>query len=410
MKERTVILAHAGKQHSYQVAKALLELECLEKFYTSSYVSSALWQRYFLQTRNTYFSRRFLPGLSGKRVDANWRFEVKEVLLRKAFGKSKRVQEAVYARDVAFDQYVARQLRRQPGEIYWGFQGSCYASLQAARAEGKITLCELATAHVTAAKRILGEEARLHPEWADSIDNLEFPASYEKRLEEEPLCADWTIAASDFTRRSLLEAGVPADRILVLPLGFDPTRIPFHPKKESDPAAPLKLLYAGTVTQRKGVKYLLEAMQGIAAKEVELHVIGGIQGSGKAFRQYERVYTYHPPVAQETLFEAYGQYDALVLPTIFEGFGLVIVEALAAGLPVITTSHSTGEALIKNGDNGYLVPIRDVSALRTAIEALKEKKATGAYLAMRANARQSVEEYSWLQYQSRLEALLKTIS
>lgn len=404
-----VTVSHAGKQHSYHLANALYNLGMLDKFYTSSYVNNLWLQQYLLKSGNQYWTRRFYPGLGGKYVDANWRFELKEVILRKLEGKSARVQEAVYARDVAFDQYVAGQLHKRKSQCFWGFQGSCLASLKAANAHGKLSICELATAHVTGAKKILGEEIKLQPEWADSMDNLVFPADYEKRLSEEPHVAQYAVAASQFTVSTLLDDGIPASRILYLPLGFDVSYIPYQPKLTVDDR-PFKFLYAGTVTQRKGISYLLDAMEHLKpGKSAELHIIGGIQGSGEAFRKRKHLYIYHTPVSQLELFKLYSHYDALVLPTIFEGFGLVVVEAMAAGLPVITTPHSIGPELIQSGVNGYIVPVRAVEPLAHAMQSLLDMP-TDSYLAMSRAAHETATQYSWDKYRERLAQILRQLN
>jgi starch synthase len=309
---------------------------------------------------------------------------------------------------MSFDSYVAEQLHGRKSDVFWGFQGSCHDSLKAAKASGKIAVCELATAHVTEAKRILGEEAQLHPEWADSIDNLVFPAHYEQRLAQEPHLADKVVAASAFTKQTLIAAQIPENKIITLPLGAAIDHVPFQLNSQDKISKrPLKLLYAGTVTQRKGIKYLLEAMKLLEKGTATLEIVGGVQGSGQAFRSYSG-YEYRAAVSQMELFQMYRDYDALVLPTVFEGFGLVIVEAMAAGLPVITTSHSIGPDLIKNNENGYIVPIRDTPALVKAIEALR-RKSDDEYLAMRVAARQSAEQYSWETYQQRLKLILEKI-
>ncbi|MES2389186.1 MAG: glycosyltransferase family 4 protein [Bacteroidota bacterium] len=400
-----ITVSHSGKQHSYHLAKALLNLQSLDVFFTSSYVASPALQNYFIKSGNTYFSRRFEEGLGGSKVDANWRFELREIILRKLYGKTGRTQNAVYERDVNFDAYVAGKLPNRKADAFWGFQGSCHSSLQKANDLGRISLCELATAHVTAARRILGEESLLHPEWADSIDNLVFPAPYEKRLVEEPHIAKYAVAASAFTRQTLLEDGIAPEKILTLPLGFDLQHVPYPERNDDITKRPLRLLYAGTLTQRKGLLYLLSAMRSLKNENIELHCIGGIQGSGKALKEFSDNYIYHSPVSQAELFGMYGAYDALVLPTVFEGFGLVIVEAMAAGLPVITTPHSMGPELVRDNVNGWIVPIRDISALSTAIMKLRHK--TGdEYLAMRQAARDSAGAYTWDVYAQRLGSLI----
>lgn len=406
---KKIILSHSGKQHSYHVAKALLDLGYLDKFYTSSYITSPYLQKKLLKHGDTFWSRRFLTGLHSPCVEANWRFELKELLFARLFGNSARTQHAVYGRDEAFDKMMAKKMHDLQGDVFWGFQGSCYQSLRAAKQAGKYTICELATAHVTSAQKILGEEQLRHPDWADSFDNLVFPPYYQLRLEEEPFRADKVIAASKFTRQTLLDAGLADEKIYTLPLGFDAERIPF--KEDSFKAyknRPLKLLYVGRITQRKGIKYLLEAIKYFNRKDVELHIIGYIHGKGEGLKPYKGMYHLHSPLSQQELFKAYQEYDALVLPSIFEGFGLVIVEAMAAGLPVIATPHTMGPDVIEEDQNGYLVPIRDVEAIRSAIENLANKSPE-AFHQMHLNARQSAMKFTWDAYRDRLKVFLERI-
>lgn len=411
MSKANIVLSHSGKQHSYQVARALNELGLLDKFYTSSYIKASALQRYLLKKGNTFWTRRFVEGLSGNKVDANWRFELPEILWRMKEGKSPRVQRAVYRRDERFDHYVANRLvRHADAKVFWGFQGSCHGSLQAARSLGMEAWCELATAHVTAAQRILGEEAGLQPHWAATIDNLVFPSAYQKRLEEEPHLATRVLAASEFTKSTLLEVGIAATDIRVLPLGCDIEHVPYREQEDLDlHTRPLRVLYAGTLTQRKGLSYLLDAvlaLQGaISRKEVEFHFIGGIQGSPDLLKPYHKWIHYHSPLSQQELFQQYGHFDVLLLPTIFEGFGLVIVEAMAAGLPVITTPHSIGPELINDGENGFIVPIRDAKAIENAVVQMRNLSGA-AYVQMRKAARKAAEAYSWSAYRQRLELLL----
>jgi len=409
----SIILSHSGKQHSYQVAKALWQLGLLEKFYTSSYITSSFLQQQILKRNDQFWSRRFIDALPGLKVSANWRFELPELLMRQWHGKSPAVQKAVYQRDENFDRFVARKLQHHEKgvNLFWGFQGSCLLSLKAAVECGHEAWCELATAHVTAAKRILGEEAQLHPEWAHTIDNLVFPSAYERRLEEEPHAATRVIAASSFTAQTLTEIGIPAEKISYLPLGCDIHHVPYHERPDDNiEKRPLKLLYAGTITQRKGIKYLLEAMRRLHShRDIELHLIGGIQGNEDPLKSYHGLFHYLAPVSQQALFRLYSNFDALVLPTIFEGFGLVIVEAMAAGLPVITTPHSIGPEVIKHQENGYLIPIRDINAIVSSIESMRHLSHQN-YQMMRVNARKAALNYSWQSYQERLSRLMLSLN
>ena len=409
LKTQKFTVSHAGKQHSYHLAYALRMFEKLQGFYTSSYIEQAWLQKLIAQSGNQFFTRRFKEGLAGPFVHSHWGFELKETIMRKLQGKSLAVQNQVYQRDVDFDQMMARKLPGIESSHFWGFQGSCHASLNAAKDTGKVAICELATAHVVQAKKILSEEAKLQPDWADSIDNLYFPPAYEKRLEEEPQRADIVIAASGFTKWTLTESGIPEKKIKVLPLGFEAEKIPFILPETGFSKRPLRLLFAGTATQRKGISYLMDAMKLIGqTPDIELHIVGGVQGSGTAFWKNKECFTYHNAVSQYEMFRLYQAYDALVLPTVFEGFGLVIVEAMAAGLPVITTSHSMGPEVIESEKNGWLIPIRDAKAIEKAIISLRNLD-DDQYLQMRQNARNSALAFTWNRYAENLGRFCENI-
>jgi alpha-maltose-1-phosphate synthase len=401
-----ILLSHAGKQHSYHVANALDQLGVLERFVTSGYVTSLKLQKYALRTQNAFWSRRFHPELPVGRVEANWRFEIKEQLLMRLSGAGAQVQNAVFARDEYFDSYLSHQLNKYNFSTFWGFQGSSLLSLKAAKTRGKTTVCELSTAHVTAAKSILLEEQRLHPAWADSIDNLAFPTAYESRLENEPHEADWVVSASSFTTQTLTEAGVASNKIIHLPLGFDAGAIPFEPSQIVPyKNRPLKLLFAGRITQRKGVAYLLDAIRSVNSKDIELDLVGHIHGEGRGLLPYKGHYSSKPAVSQSELFQLYRNYDALVLPSVFEGFGLVIVEAMAAGLPVITTPNSIGPDVVENERNGYLVPVRDSQALAKAILNLAGQSDLQMY-EMKLAANKAAMNFTWEKYKNNLSMII----
>jgi glycosyltransferase involved in cell wall biosynthesis len=154
------------------------------------------------------------------------------------------------------------------------------------------------------------------------------------------------------------------------------------------------------------MSYLLDAMQGFSPHDVELHIIGGVQGSGNAFWQHKNLFQYHPPVSQFEMFKAYSDYDALLLPTIFEGFGLVIIEAMAAGLPVMTTPNSIGPEIIQHNNDGWIVPIRNSQAIKDVIQSLRNLP-NDQYFNMRQNARKKALSFTWEVYQKNLQKLIE---
>ncbi|RYY11871.1 MAG: glycosyltransferase, partial [Chitinophagaceae bacterium] len=172
---------------------------------------------------------------------------------------------------------------------------------------------------------------------------------------------------------------------------------------------PLRLLYAGKITQRKGISYLLEAIKGFPKSSVELHIIGNVHGDGKAFKKLAHLYEYQKGVTQSELFKLYSHYDALVFPSVLEGFGLVTVEAMGAGLPVITTPNTNAAELIADGVNGYVVPIRDSNAIAEAIHKLRSLT-DPEFHQMRENARLSALQFTWDSYKERLNTFVQTLT
>jgi alpha-maltose-1-phosphate synthase len=399
--KKQIVLSHSGKQHAYYVAKALYDLGYLNTFYTSSYISNIGLQRLVQNLNLSFLSRRFLNGLGGKHVQANWRYEIKELIYRRVKGNTRLVNELVFERDINFDNDLSKKLPGLSYDTFWGFQGSCHDCLHVSNKLGLESICEMTIAHLPFAKRILQEESLLHPEWSDSIDFISFPAKYEKRLIEEPQIAKKVIAISSFLKETLVQEGVAASKVSVIPLGFDATSVTFKEETETIKNRPLRLLYVGRITQRKGIKYLLEAIRSFNKKDVELHIIGNIYGSGTAFKTYSNLYTYTKGISQQELFKVYKQYDALVFPSVLEGFGLVTVEAMGAGLPVITTPHTNATEVIKEGINGFVVPIRDTKAIINAIARLRNMD-NASFQQMRHEARKTALQYTWDEHRNKL--------
>jgi starch synthase len=107
------------------------------------------------------------------------------------------------------------------------------------------------------------------------------------------------------------------------------------------------------------------------------------------------------------LLREMSEADVFVFPSLFEGFALVILEAMAAGLPVITTPNTAGPDLIEDGKEGLIVPAGDVEALRTAMESLLNNPERAR--AMGRAAHEKAKEYTWERYGERWEALVREL-
>lgn len=401
-----VLVAHAGKQHAYRHAASLQQLGLLRAFVTSSYYKpDAFPDRLFgrWSRLDRCLRRRHYEALDSTRILRSWSFELPELLARAAIGGGRLSESLMFHRDAAFDRWVARNWAGTQ-RLYWGFQGSCLESLRAARRAGSIAVAEFATAHVTAAIKLLSAEQEKHPEWADSISNLHFPDWYRHRLEREPHEADYCIAASDFTRRTLLDAGIADERIKILPLGVDLDSFTFVERKTD---GPFRILFVGGVGQRKGIKYLLDAYKRMRSASTELVIAGPIQGSGKALASYQGLYEYVGRLDQGAVRRLMQSCHVLVLPSVFEGFGLVIPEAMATGMPVVASTHSIGPEIIRDGQDGFVLQPDDVEGLATKLTWLAEQRREASEMGRHAATRAT--QFSWDVHASRLGLLIDQI-
>ena len=402
----TVLVAHAGKQHAYRHAAAVEQAGCLHKFVTSGYYKPDRWPDRLVsrvQKLDVALRRRSLNDLSSDRVIRRWRLELPELFARAIVGNGKLAAGLVERRDAKFDRWVARRFV-QKANIYWGFQGSCLESLRAAQRAGRLAVAEFATAHVTKAIEILSAEARRHPEWADSISNFHFPKWYQGRLEAEPHAADICIAASEFTRQSLLEVGIAPERIKMLPLGADLSQFS---QTERGASGKFRILFVGGVGQRKGIKYLLDAYRRVRCDTTELVIAGPLHCNAAVLAPYRSEVTLLGRMDQAAVVREMQQSHVLVLPSVFEGFGLVIPEAMATGMPVIASTHSAGPEIIRDGVDGYVLEPDDVEGLAGKLEYLASYRTDAAQMGRNAAARS--REFSWKQHALRVAKLIDEI-
>jgi len=299
-------------------------------------------------------------------------------------------------RDEIFDRWVAGHVRRERPRIVVGHDSSSLLSFRAARAAGAVSVLNQVTGHIEAGLQIFREELEHAPEFAESL--IVPPASIIERCRREALEADRVLVPSEYVRRTLLERGTAPDRIAVLPYGVDVER--FRPQPR-EPRPTFRMLFVGNISQRKGIKYLLEALRRLKLPDSELVLVGRIVGPASALEPYADLFRHVPHVPYHEVHRLFADADLFVYPSLHEGSAFATYEALASGLPVICTPN-TG-SVVRDGTDGYLVPVRDVPALMEKIELLYRNPARRA--AMGRAARQRAQDFTWRAYRERLAGL-----
>lgn len=264
-----------------------------------------------------------------------------------------------------FDRLVARRHLRDVDAVY-GYEHAALLTFEGQRARGGVRLYEMPICHHRTLEELLEPEYARFPQVRTSYDThlRRMAPRRNRRKDAELRLANLVVTNSTFSRESILRAGVPEDRVVTVPLAAPPVVA----ARERRDGGPLVFLSAGSQSVRKGVHYLLEAWRRLApGRGAELWLVGTMQLPARLRAGLPSTVRVRPPLPRAELFDLYRRVDVLVFPSLCEGFGLVITEAMAHGLPVITTPNTAGRDLIEHGRNGLLVPIRDPDALAEAM-------------------------------------------
>jgi alpha-maltose-1-phosphate synthase len=308
-----------------------------------------------------------------------------------------RLARVVGWRNDVMDRAVARSVRHTRPRAVIGHDGSALFAARAAKEVGVLAVLNQVVGHVSAALEMFQAEAAAAPEFAETMPAL--PESIVARHEAEIAEADHIVVPSDYVRDTLIARGAAAARISVIPYGVDIAR--FHPGPPRPPGR-FRILFVGTLSQRKGIRYLLEAVKRLKLPNAELVLAGRLVGSEAAFAPYRDVFRHVTHVPYHEVHALYQDADLFVYPSLHEGSAFAVFEALASGLPVICTSN-TG-SVVRDGIDGFLVPVRDVEALMSKTELLYRDRDLRESFAR--NARTRAEDFTWARYGERLNALM----
>lgn len=264
--------------------------------------------------------------------------------------------------DNKVSKYVRRN-KRKIGGIY-AYEDLALQTFSIAKKYNIKCLYDLPIGYWRAMHNLLSEERAKNPEWAMTLGGFNDSDKKLQRKDEELRFADKIYVASSFTKKTLeMYPGKLAD-IEVIPYGFPPV----NTKREYDDIKnrKIKVLFVGGLSQRKGLSYFFEAIKGLENK-IEATVVGrGNLDACSALKEAISKINYIPSLPHDEILKLMANQDLFIFPSLFEGFGLVITEAMSQGTPVITTDRTCGPDIMHNGIDGWVVeagntkPIRDL--------------------------------------------------
>ncbi|MEI7729529.1 MAG: glycosyltransferase family 4 protein [Verrucomicrobiota bacterium] len=276
------------------------------------------------------------------------------------------------------------------------YEDGALATFQAARQQGLRCSYELPIVYWETSRRLLAEEALRYPEWEPTLVGTRDSAAKLERKTREIDLADVVVCPSAFVARSVPERH--SKKCVVAEFGSP--EVPSASIASHSRNRPFRLLFAGSMTQRKGLADLFAAMRLLKRKDIILVVFGAPLAPHEFYRRQYPDFIYEPPRAHAEVLTLMGSCDALVLPSIVEGRALVQQEAMQCGLPLVVTANAGGEDLIEAGRTGFLVPIRSPEALAEKIAWFADHRAD--LFEMGLLARQKSAQYTWPAYAQKI--------
>lgn len=303
-----------------------------------------------------------------------------------------------------FGQLVANGIDPECDTVY-AFSSAALEMFERAREMGIRSCLDCATAplHIEMALRL--EEAERFEGWSLYEKHHVDIEEYRERQRCELQIADVVVCGSSFARRLIEAEGASPDRTRTVPLAISSNvrTSESHVKV----GRCLRVLFVGGDGLRKGIGYLAQAIDRIDSLSVEVRVAGDLELSEVGLRVLSQRLSLLGPIPRNKLAAQYQWADVLVLPSVSDTFGLVILEAMAAGVPVITTPNTGGPDVIREGLDGFIVPIRDADAIAEKLEYLATDHA--AVEAMSRNAVERSREFSIGNYGKRLVAAATSV-
>lgn len=253
------------------------------------------------------------------------------------------------------DKKVATYIFKNKGNIggIYAYEDLALQTFTVAKKNEIPCIYDLPIGYWRAMRSLLEEEKEKNPEWAMTLGGFNDSEKKLQRKDEELRLADRIYVASTFTKKTLEMYPGTLASIEVIPYGFPPVNK--ERTYESYSNREIRILYVGGLSQRKGISYFFEALEGLENK-VEVTVVGRgmIEECAPLKKALSKVH-YIPSLPHQEILQLMAMNDLLIFPSLFEGFGLVITEAMSQGTPVITTDRTCGPDVITHGIDGWIV-------------------------------------------------------
>lgn len=406
-----IVLSHpTANQFVRYTASGLIQAQILQSFYTSiaSFENDFLYKlgkfNQFAELRKRVFENNLKSYTNTnpynelmRQISMKFGFQH---LIKHEYGKYS--VDAIYSKH---DKWVSGNILKQKGvKAIYAYEDAALNSFKIAKQNGLINFYDLSIGYWGCGLDILEKEKDRKPLYATTLTGLLNSAQKLANKEEELKLANHIIVASSFTKDSLKYYPNELNNIKVIPYGFPIVNDNAILAKKTN--KPLKILFVGGLTQRKGIAEVFEVANHFS-KHIILTVIGN--KTSNVCEELDKNLSKHhwiPSLPHHEILEQMRLHDVLLFPSVFEGFGMVISEAMSQGTPVITTFNTAGKDFIDHGKNGWLVEPGNFNSIVQIIENIIDRPEQLDQISQ--NAKLTAMQRPWSKYASDIAEFTKS--
>ena len=399
-----VIVVHPGKQHSFQLCKALIKKGVLERYITSVYDKPKSFTHILLYfVKGNLFKKingRKSISIPDERVKQYNELGVIFTLFLNKFPRIQKIAENWnFYIESSFYNKAMKYIKNNRPDCVVIYNGYAKKHIDIIKNLEVVKIMDMSIAKRDYIQQILQHE--IDDTGLNEIKDMHFSYWDKKMLMNDSYgCneVDFFLVPSMFVKDSLMQSGINESKIKMVPYGVNIEQ--FNPIEKKDISGNLKLLFVGSITYRKGIHRLLNVIHKMP--NVEVYLAGTYDKSSRIYLDYDKFKNIHflGFITRDKLNQLYNECDVFVLPSFCEGMAMVGLEAMASGLPIICTSYSGVNDVVEDGVNGFVYKANEEDEFKKHIIWFIDNR--NQLKKLSHNARNTALNYSWEHYHKRV--------
>lgn len=400
-----IAVSNPSKQYTHQTVAALSNNPNYQVYFLTSFwfMPQHIWWHNLLSKIpqiNNQLKKKSGDIISPNIVVTHWTGILFSFMGRFFYNGEKRS----FIEDKIHDKWAEKWVAVHQPSVFIGYEKSCNNSFKAVKKYNGKTILDLAQVHINFIAQLRNQYQFFKQITGD--ENL-YNSVEQVKLQEYEL-ADCVTTLSNFAKDTMLQNGYTPSKVSVVNLGVNTQVFKAKQTYNSTNATPFKLLFVGAVTKRKGIHLLCEVMQELVHENITLDIIGPLSDGinlDELINDNNKI-QHKPYLHHSELAVKMQDADVFVFPSYLDSWAMVVVEAMACGLPVIITQN-TGAKDALTPDAGLIIPVDDKAALKEKILQLYYNR--NLLETMGKAARIEAEKYTWQQYYQSVSSVIKKL-